>query len=149
MNMLHPSSGQKWLGWKISLTSAALIFSAQTCCWLWPHFLCPLPPIDPSDHSPCSVSVYINHAITTLTLYLKLEAEYSFQIFICCDKTTRCHKPQYCNLNRKAKRIWNITLCSWEASSYSNIQGIPVNRKNRCLFPFPQQTATCPHHEPN
>ena len=42
MNMLLPSSGQKWLGWKFSLTSAALILSAHTCCWAWTNFLCPL-----------------------------------------------------------------------------------------------------------
>jgi len=35
----------------------------------------PLSPADLSDHSPCSVSVYTNHAITAFILYLKMEAE--------------------------------------------------------------------------
>jgi len=136
-------------GVKIEFDFCCPHISAQTCWWLWPHFLCPLPPYNMTDYSPCGVSVYTDHAITTFILYLKMEAKYSFEIFACCYKTTRCHKSQYRNLNRTAKRIRNIALCSSEASSYSNIQGIPVNRKNRCLFPFPQQTATCPHHEPN
>jgi hypothetical protein len=72
------------------------------------QLLCPLSPTHLSDHSPCSVSVYNTDVLYPFVLNFKMEAEYSFEAFMCCDKNTQRHNPQYRNINRTAMQTWNL-----------------------------------------